>query len=75
LSTRDFERLLPAYVARGFPSPDLSSGLFDLDAIVQWRRHRFPELYGLTAPNGARDARGLVAKRLTEMGRVKHPAG
>lgn len=74
LQPREFERLLPQYLARGFPSPDELSGLFDLDAVLEWRRRRFPEVYGLTDAAGARDARGLVQQRIAGLARAGHKA-
>jgi len=75
LSLTEFEKLLPEYLKRHFPSPDEVSGLFDLDAILEWRRRRYPHLYGLTDPDDARDARGLVRKRIGEMSRGKARTG
>jgi hypothetical protein len=40
------------------------SGLFDLDAIVAWRRLRHPKIYGLNDPDQARDARGVAETRI-----------
>jgi len=64
---RTFERLLPEYLKRKFPRPDEVSGLFDLDAILEWRRRRYPQVYGLTDPDDASDARNVVRKRIAEM--------
>lgn len=50
---------------RGFPRPDPTTDLYDLDAIDAWRRARNPHLFGLTGVAGAVDARsGVVAARL-----------
>lgn len=40
-----FCSLLPRLHSRGFPLPDPDTGLFDLDAITEWRRSRHPGLY------------------------------
>ena len=52
--------------ARGFPKPDETTGLYDLDAIDEWRRRRHPQLF-LTAAEGARDSRAVVKGRLEAM--------
>lgn len=40
LAEADFEAALPELFARGFPSPDPTTGNFDLTAIDEWRRSR-----------------------------------
>lgn len=66
-----FTRALPELLSRGFPPPDQTTGMFDLDAIDRWRRkrhaHLFPEDASLTAPPAARDAREVVADRLARV--------
>ena len=42
LSPAEFDKALPALLARGFPPPDPTTGNFDLDAIDRWRRSRHP---------------------------------
>jgi hypothetical protein len=64
LGAKEFEKLLPQYLARKFPAPDDVSGLFDLDAIVHWRMKRHAELYDLTGSDEARDAKYLVEDRI-----------
>jgi hypothetical protein len=63
LSEERFTDALPELLARGFPAPDPTTGLYDLDAIDAWRRGRNPHLF-LTAPSQARDARSVVPSRL-----------
>ena len=63
LTKAEFEELLPQLYARDFPSPDETTGMFDLDAIDEWRRRRYPHLF-LTSPEQARDARAVVDGRL-----------
>jgi len=58
-----FEALLPELNARGFPRPDPTTGMYDLDAIDEWRRRRHAHLF-LTQPERARDARALRLGRL-----------
>lgn len=66
LSLEDFAAHLPKLLSRGFPHPDPTTGLFDLEAIDAWRRRRNPHLFApsLTAPNQARDADDVVMARL-----------
>lgn len=65
LSLAEFEELLPGYLARGFPPPDPTSGLFDLVAIEDWmdKRHRRD---GLTDGPALRDARDVASTRLRD---------
>lgn len=48
LTETRFQELLPELIKRGFPAPDPTTGMYDLDAIDLWRRSRHPRLYGLT---------------------------
>lgn len=64
LDEKTMKASLAALMGRSFPGPDETTGLFDLDAIVRWRQMRNAPLYGLSEVANARDARGLVAKRL-----------
>lgn len=66
LSLAAFEDHLPKLYSRGFPPPDPTTGLFDLEAIDAWRRRRNPHLFAspLTAASGARDAEDVVMARL-----------
>ena len=63
LSEADFKAKLPELYKRGFPEPDPTTGMFDLDAIDAWRRARNPHLF-LTEPARAKDARTVVAARI-----------
>lgn len=65
LTLSAFEAALEQLVARNFPRADPSTGNYDLDAIDAWRRSRYPQLYGIAAPTGARDAKDVVRARLT----------
>lgn len=68
LSEADMRAKLAALVARGFPQPDPTTGMIDLDAVVQWRRLRHPALFGLMAHQpGAQDARAVVSERIGRM--------
>jgi hypothetical protein len=67
LTKGEFERVLPQLLHRGFPLPDPDTGLFDLDAIDQWRKrrnsHLYPDSSALTAVPTARDADEVFAAR------------
>jgi len=70
LSKSVFEKKLPGLRSRRlpFPAPDETTGLFDLDAIVQWRKRRHPHLYYLTSTDEGEDARCIdVRGRLDEV--------
>lgn len=65
LSLNRFLELRTALERRGFPLPDPTTGLYDIDAIDVWRRSRNPHLYDLTGAPQAMDARaGEVERRL-----------
>lgn len=63
LTEAAFRDRLPLLLARGFPPADPTTGNWDLDAINEWRRRRYPELF-LTQPSNARDAHALINDRL-----------
>lgn len=71
LSLEEFRAALPKLQARNppFPSADPDTGNFDLDAIEQWRKARFPHLFSsaLTSAPSARDATLVVGDRLRRM--------
>ncbi len=68
LSEADMRTKLAPLIARGFPQPDPTTGMIDLDAVVQWRRLRHPTLFGLIGHQpGAQDARTVVAGRIGRM--------
>lgn len=67
LTAPEFQQLLPKLRERFFPGPDPLTGLFDLDAIIRWRKQRHPEVYGLERGiSEALDARVVWAKRKAE---------
>lgn len=66
LTEAQFRDARPNLEARGFPKPDTTTGNWDLDAIDEWRRRRFPELF-MVATEGVRDARAVVKDRLERM--------
>jgi hypothetical protein len=63
LTLAAFEDVKDRLFARGFPRPDLDTGLFDLKAIDDWMDRRS----GLTSNLVARDASTVVKARLEAM--------
>ena len=63
LSEHEFRQKLPDLIRRGFPEADPTTGMFDLEAIDEWRRRRNPHLF-LTPQSQARDAASVVPGRL-----------
>lgn len=63
LTDSEFDQKLPELLARGFPKPDPTTGMFDLDAIDEWRRRRHAHLFP-AATEIARDARVVARERL-----------
>lgn len=66
-----FESVLPQLQRRGFPLPDPDTGLYDLDAIDQWRKRRNPHLYpeigSVAAPQQAIDVSDVFESRLAQI--------
>src|SRR5262249_34826181 len=57
---------LPALLARGFPRPDPTTGMFDLAAIDQWmtaRHNPSPGPYALTVESKLRNAQEAFSDR------------
>lgn len=68
LSEADMRSKLPALIARGFPEPDDTTGMIDLDAVQQWRRLRNPSLFGISGQQSAAlDAGAVVGARVKRM--------
>jgi hypothetical protein len=67
LTPAEFQKKLPELLARGFPQPDPTTGMFDLEAIDAWRRRRFPHL--TNANDGLQRDPSVVRARLE---RLKH---
>jgi hypothetical protein len=66
LTVGQFSQLLPELLARGFPAPDETTKMFDLEAIDAWRRSRHRSTEALTAPAlnlQPRDQPGDMAER------------
>lgn len=45
LSEAQFEACRPQLFARGFPMPDETTGMYDLEAVDRWRKRQRPDLY------------------------------
>ena len=69
LTLTEFQEKLPRLVKRGFPPADSDTGMFDLEAIDEWRRARNPQLFGLTTAEKPRDPREVFDERLARLGR------
>lgn len=67
LTVEAFGTALPNLIARGFPKADPDTGLYDLDAIDQWRRLRHQHLYGGPVDFGARDASTVAQGRIAAL--------
>ncbi len=69
LTEAAFRERLPELLDRGFPGPDETTGMFDLDAIDRWRHLRHARLFPeLTVSTRARDAGMLLRARLETIG-------
>ena len=66
LSLARFKELLTDLTDRGFPPADPTTGNYDLDAIDEWRKRRFPHLFnqGLAPASTATHAGAVVRDRL-----------
>jgi hypothetical protein len=67
LTCAEFDDVLPRLLARGFPQKDPDTGNYDLDAIDQWRKRRYPQLFTLTTTPTALDANDVVSKRIARL--------
>jgi hypothetical protein len=63
LTVDEFRAMLPNLIARGFPSPDPTTGHFYLPAIDKWMEARS----GLTAANLERDDSNIIDQRLERL--------
>ena len=59
LTAGTFRDKTPELYARGFLRPDETTGLYDLDAVDEWRRQLF-----VSATEQARDSRVVARNRL-----------
>jgi len=64
LTPAEFSIKLPELLARGFPQPDLTTGMYDLAAIDEWMTARHgPQPRALTAELKPRDAAEVFTQR------------
>jgi hypothetical protein len=64
LTPAEFGAKLPELLARGFPAPDPTTGMYDLDAIDQWMTARHgPQTCALTAAPQPRNAQEVFSER------------
>ncbi len=71
LTLAAFEEVKDRLFARGFPRPDVDTGLFDLKAVEDWMDRRS----GLTSNFGPRDAGAVARSRLEALSGAKGKAG
>lgn len=45
LTEAQFRDCCPRLFARGFPQPDETTGMYDLEAVDRWRKRQRPDLY------------------------------
>ena len=67
LTAEQFHEKLPALLQRGFPAPDVTTGMFCLEAIDEWRMRRFPQLFPLPSVEGPKTDRGTARSRIAGM--------
>lgn len=67
LTLEQFRVKLPELYERGFPRPDPTTGMFDLEAIDRWQSNRHPHLFGNSGPESPTDARKLAEERLARL--------
>jgi hypothetical protein len=71
LTMTEFQVKLPTLIARGFPQPDPTTGMFDLAAINQWMTARHTPKPGscpLTAEPKLRNAQEVFGERRASLG-------
>jgi hypothetical protein len=69
LTLGDFQTKLPELLARGFPQPDPTTGMFDLAAIEAWMdaRHSPSTSNGLTPRKSSINALEVCGERLRRL--------
>ena len=50
LTEAQFADCRPRLFARGFPQPDETTGMYDLEAVDRWRKRQRPDLYPELTP-------------------------
>jgi hypothetical protein len=68
LSLSDFEARRGELVQRGFPKPDVTTGLYCIEAVDRWRLRRHASLFPeLTCAPAALHADSVIDERLRRM--------
>ena len=67
LTVDQFRSVLPELYRRGFPRPDATTGMFDLEAIDRWQDSRHPHLFENGGPESLAEARKLAEERLARL--------
>ena len=68
LTAAEFTAKLSDLMARGFPPPDPTTGMFDLAAIDQWMTARHHNPAALTAESKLRNAQEVLGERRARHG-------
>jgi hypothetical protein len=63
LTLAEFEEMLPQLLARGFPRPDITTGMYDLKAIDAWQDARSGLAPTLTEAAPLRNAAEVYKER------------
>ncbi len=69
LTPAAFEACKVRLFMRGFPRPDPDTGMYDLDAIDQWRRRRHPSLFSDLTAGGEGSTPAAPVKSFGELAR------
>src|SRR2546428_620442 len=74
LTLSQFEQVLQELLERGFPPADPTTGMFDLDAIDQWRRRRHRGLVDVepTLPLAASGSPAQPSRPVRRLGEKTH---
>lgn len=67
LTLTQFRDYCPRLYARGFPVPDETTGLYDLEAMDRWRKRQRPDLYPEMANGSAEPIKTPPRKDLGEI--------
>ena len=67
LTVEEFREKLPELYSRGFPRPDQTTGMFDLEAIDRWQNARHPHLFGDASAQSTAEARKVAEERLARL--------
>jgi hypothetical protein len=69
LSPLEFEAQRGELEKRGFPDPDVTTGLYAIEAVDRWRLRRYPTLFPeLTATPTAVHAEAVFHERMQRLG-------